>query len=58
MLTVAGVRNFSKIQANGFFHKLTAKAIVRQYVDMSCAENVVHRQTIQNGKIMKHLYEN
>ena len=25
---------------------------------MSCDENVVHIQTIHNGKLMKHLYEN
>ena len=58
MLTVDGVRNFSKMQLNTFFYKLTTEAIVRQYVHMSCDGNVVHRQTIQNGKLMKHLKKN
>ena len=58
MLTVDGVRNSSKVQLNSFIHKLTTEAIVSQYVNMSCNENVVQNQTVQNGKLMKHLYEN
>ena len=57
MLTISGVKNFGKMQSNSFFHKLAAKAIVRQYVDILCDENIVHTQTIQNGKIMKHLHK-